>query len=568
MDMVEKNQSHSLMRSVLLALILTTVMFESSAQSVYPSTIAGRSTVYSPNGPIATSHPLASGAGLQVLQEGGNAVDAAVTAAAVLGVVEPHMTGIGGDMFAIMWLAEEDKLLGMNGSGRAGSLMTLDEMKRRGHDAVPIEGAEPVTVPGALAGWAELLASHGTISLERALSPAIAIARDGFPVSPLIAAQWAEEFEKLKRNVEASRVYLVDGQRAPIAGEWFANSDLADTYQAIADDGIDAFYGGEIGQRIVDHLSENGGFVTLDDLRNHRIEWIEPVSVPYKGYRLWELPPNGQGIAALEMLRILEPYDLAGMGHNSPQYLHHLVEAKKLAYADLAYFVADPDYMNVSVDDMLSDRFILSRRAELNSGQASEQAEPGELVTKSDTIYLAAADKDGNMISFINSVSWEFGSGVVVPGTGFALQNRGTGFTLEEGMANTLAAGKRPFHTLIPAFVTRTGAEGRDEPWLSFGVMGGSMQPQGHIQVLLNLLVFEMDLQDAIDAPRVRHISGLDVALEAPFSEVVRAGLRSLGHNLIAWNPHWFGGAQAVMKLERGWASASDPRKDGMAVGH
>ena len=285
--------------------------------------------------------------------------------------------------------------------------------------------------------------------------------------------------------------------------------------------------------------------------------------------------PKGVGFAYIRKNSGLRPLIFGGgqergsrAGTESVHNIVGMERAFKLAYADLAYYVADPDYMNVSVDDMLSDRFILSRRAELNSGQASEQAEPGELVTKSDTIYLAAADKDGNMISFINSVSWEFGSGVVVPGTGFALQNRGTGFTLEEGMANTLAAGKRPFHTLVPAFVTRTGEDGNDEPWLSFGVMGGSMQPQGHIQVLLNLLVFEMDLQDALDAPRVRHISGLDVALEAPFSEVVRAGLRSLGHNLIPWNPHWFGGAQAVMKLERGWASASDPRKDGMAVGH
>jgi len=558
----------SVARNLFVALLMLMTMHESNAQSTRSSTVAGRSTVYSPRGTIATSHPLASGAGLEVLLQGGNAFDAAVTAAAVLGVVEPHMTGIGGDMFAILWLAEEEKLLGLNGSGRAGSLMTLEEMERRGHDSVPIEGFEPITVPGALAGWAELLKSHGTITLARALRPAIRLARDGFPVSPIIADQWAGEIEKLRRNPEATRVYLPDGQRAPVEGEWFVNADLARTYQTIATEGPETFYGGTLGKTIVDHLAENGGFLTVDDLKKHQSEWIKPVSVEYKGYKLWELPPNGQGIAALEMLRILEPYDLASMGHNSAQYLHYLIEAKKLAYADLAYYVADPDYMNASVDDLLSDRFTMSRRAKLNARGAAERPDPGELITKSDTIYLSAADEYGNMISFINSVSWEFGSGVVVPGTGFVLQNRGTGFTLEPGMANTLAAGKRPFHTLVPAFVTRTAEDGSDEPWLSFGVMGGSMQPQGHIQVLLNLLIFDMDLQEAIDAPRFRHIDGLDVALEAPITEVSRAGLRSLGHNLIDWNPHWFGGAQAVMKLERGWAAASDPRKDGMAVGH
>jgi gamma-glutamyltranspeptidase/glutathione hydrolase len=527
----------------------------------------GRSTVYSPHGTVATSHPLASSAALRVLQDGGNAVDAAVTAAAVLGLTEPHMTGIGGDVFAIVWLAGEQRLVGLNGSGRSGSGMTAEALRQQGQAEVPSEGAEPVTVPGAVAGWADLLAAHGTLSLGQALAPAIALAEDGFPVSPLIAEQWAMEVEKLQRHPGATATYLVGGKRAPVAGEWFRNPDLARSYRLLADQGPGALYGGDLGKAIVEHLAGLGGFLTLDDLVAHRSEWVQPVSVPYRGYRLWELPPNGQGIAALEMLRILEPYDLAAMGHNSPAYLHHLIEAKKLAYADLARYVADPATMEVSVDDLLSDRFIAGRRGKIDPQRAMAAVEPGESVTHSDTIYLAAADRHGNMVSFINSVSWEFGSGVVVPGTGFALQNRGTGFTLQPGHANTVAPRKRPFHTLIPAFVTRTEGD-RELPWLAYGVMGGSMQPQGHVQVLLNLLLFGMDLQQAIDAPRFRHLRDNEVAVESAMPDASREGLRALGHELVDWNRHWFGGAQAVMKLERGWAAASDPRKDGHAAGH
>jgi len=550
-------------------LILFSVMATNiQAQKLRPTTLAGRSTVYAPNGVIATSHPLASAAGLAVLEEGGNAIDAAVTAAIMLNLVEPHATGIGGDLFAILWSANEQKLLGLNASGRAGAGMTREELIRRGYDAVPLDGAEPVTVPGALSGWVALLEQHGTISLARAMEPTIQLAEQGFPVSPIVAKQWAENADRIQDDPAARTTYLIDGQRAPRPGEWFSNPDFAQTLGLIARQGPDVFYRGELGERIVNRVQELGGFLSLDDLKDHSVEWIEPLSVPFKGYRLWELPPNGQGVAALEMLRILEDYDLKGMGHNSAAYLHHLIEAKKIAFADLARYVGDPDHMEIAPRDLLSDSFIDARRELLSPQKAAVRQEPGEIVTGSNTIYLSAADGQGNMISLINSIYWEFGSGVVVPGTGIILQNRGAGFTLEEGFANTLAPGKRPFHTIIPAFVTRSNADGYEEPWLSFGVMGGSMQPQGHVQVLLNLLVFDMGLQEAIDAPRFRHGDSLKVALESPVSDDVRAALDVMGHETLEGERVSFGGAQAVMRLRKGWAAGSDPRKDGMAAGH
>jgi len=534
-----------------------------------PTTLAGRSTVYSPHGTIATSQPLATAAGMAVLQRGGNAVDAAVTAAAVLNLVEPHMTGIGGDMFAILWSAKEQKLLALNSAGRAGAGMTRAELVRRGHKDVPGNGPESVTVPGALAGWAELLQKHGTISLAEALQPAIELAEQGFPVSPIIAEQWQAQVPLLKRNPGAAATYLVEGgTRGPRAGEWFRNPDLARSFRTIAEQGPGAFYGGSLGQTLVDGLKAQGGFLTIEDMRAHRAEWITPVSVPFRGYRLWELPPPSQGVAALQMLRILDGYDLQKMGHNSAEYLHHLIEAKKLAYADLEGHIGDPKHTKVTMDDLTGDPYIKARRALIDPKKAAVRVEPGKGFTDTETIFLAAADRDGNMISFINSVFGYFGSGVVIPGTGFALQNRGSGFTLEENHPNTVAPGKQPFHTLVPAFVTKTTASG-EEPFLAFGVMGGAMQPQGHVQVLLNLLLFGMDLQEALDAPRFRHLSGTRVVMEAPIGDPVRAALRAMGHDVPEQRSD-YGGAQAVMRLPggKGWAAASDPRKDGHAAGH
>jgi gamma-glutamyltranspeptidase/glutathione hydrolase len=569
-------RANRLFTTVLLAAAMTAPAMTATATAQdRPSTLAGRSAVYVPNGAIATSQPLATAAGLAVLQRGGTAIDAAITAAAVLAVVEPHMTGIGGDAFALVWSGGDERLYGLNASGRSGSLMTRQALVAKGLDRVPTRSPESITVPGALAGWSALLERFGTLTLAEALEPAIRIAEDGFPVSPVIAEQWAEQVDVLERDAGATATYLVDGERAPEAGEWFRNPDMARVYREIAARGIGHMYGGELGTRIANHVRSLGGFLTPEDMANHEIEWVEPVSVPYRGYRLWELPPNGQGIAALEMLRILEPYDLAAMGHNSAQYLHHLIEAKKLAYADLERYVGDAEHLQVPPERLLADDFIADRRALLDPGRAAERIEPGTAVTASETIYLTASDASGTMISFINSIYDEFGSGVVVPGTGFALQDRGAGFTLEEGVANTVAPNKRPFHTIIPAFVTKTGRNAgvlRDaageEPWLSFGVMGGSMQPQGHVQVLLNLLLFGMDVQQAADSPRFRHLSGLRVALESPIDDDVRGALRALGHEIADESGVAFGGAQLILKLARGWAAGSDPRKDGMAAGH
>ena len=560
-------------RALTLAVALACVSVLSSAQEPppaphRPTTMAHRSTVYAPHGMIATSQPLATAAGLAVLERGGNAIDAAVTAAAVLNVTEPMMTGIGGDVFAIVWWARDRKLYGLNASGRAGALMTRDALLARGHTTMPGESVEDVTVPGALSGWDALLHRFGTITLAQALAPAIGYADDGFPVTPIIAHDWASEAARLARDEGARSTFLVDGSRAPHAGEWFTNHDLAQSFRLIAAQGPAALYGGDLGQRVVTGVQNLGGYLTIDDLRNHRPEWVEPISVPFKGYRVWELPPNGQGVAALEMLRMLEPYDLRGLGHNSAAYLHLLIESKKLAFADLARYVGEPAAMPTPASALLDDRFIAARRAQIDAHRAADRPDPGAALTASETIYLTVADSAGNMVSFINSLFDAFGSGVVVPGTGFALQDRGAGFTLDEGLPNTVAPGKRSFHTIIPAFATKPDLQGVEHPWMSFGVMGGSMQPQGHVQVLLNLLVFGMDLQDAVDAPRFRHLDGRRVALEAPIGDDVRRALSGLGHVIVDERTVAFGGAQAIMRLAHGWAAGSDPRKDGMAAGY
>ncbi|MDH3269841.1 MAG: gamma-glutamyltransferase [Gemmatimonadota bacterium] len=526
-----------------------------------PATHSGRSTVYAPNGVAATSQPLATTAALKILQDGGNAIDAAVAAAAVLNVTEPHMTGMGGDMFAILWSAAEGRLVGLDASGKSGSKVDVDALAADDPDGVPGSGARSVTVPGALSGWSALVDTYGTMTLAQVLAPAIRIAEEGFPVSPIIAHDWAGSVNGLRRDAGAAATFLVDGE-APRAGDWFRNPDLARTFRRVADQGPATFYGGELGREIVAGLDELGGFLTIEDLANHEIRWVEPLSVDYKGYTLYELPPAGQGIAALQMLKMLEGYDFSSMRHNSAEYLHTLIEAKKLAHADLARYVADPDHMDVQPDALLDPDYLAGRASLIDPSHAADRPDPGRLVTDSETIYLTVADRHGNMISFINSIYGSFGSRVVVPGTGLVLQNRGAGFTMEDGHPNRIAANKRPFHTIIPAFVTKD-----DEPWLSFGVMGGSMQPQGHVQVLLNMIEFGMDPQEAIDAARFRHFSGTRVSIEN-LDASVAAALASMGHELGDPEGVAFGGGQAILKLVRGWAAGSDPRKDGMAAGH
>lgn len=547
---------------LLPALLLVALACEPAmSQVTSPATRSGRSTVYAPRGAVGTSQPLATGAALRVLENGGNAFDAAVAAAAVLNVTEPYMTGIGGDVFVIAWSAKEGRLVGLDASGRAGSKASPEALLAEGADGVPYQGPRSVTVPGALSGWDALLRTYGTLTLGEALEPAIRIADEGFPVTPIIARDWRNTAELLGRNAGASATFLPGGE-APRAGQWFRNPDLARTFRRIAANGAGELYGGELGREIVAGLDSLGGWLTLDDLKAQRVRWVQPLSMDYKGYTLWELPPAGQGIAALQMLKMLEGFDLKAMGHNSAQYLHTLIEAKKLAYADLAGHVADPDFMEVPPVRLLDPEYLRGRAALVDPARAADRVSPGSFSTDSETIYLSVADADGNMVSFIGSIFEYFGSGVVVPGTGFALQNRGAGFTLESGHPNRLAPGKRPFHTIIPALVTRDG-----QPWLSYGVMGGAMQPQGHVQVLLNLLEFGMDLQEAVDAPRFRHYSGTTVAIENLPADVADK-LRALGHTLRDPAGVAFGGAQAVMRLPRGWAAASDPRKDGMAAGH
>jgi gamma-glutamyltranspeptidase/glutathione hydrolase len=553
------------------ALIASESAAQRAPQVRPPATMAGRSPVYAPNGIAATSQPLATTAALEVLQHGGNAIDAAVTAAAVLGVVEPMMVGIGGDMFAIVWSAREKRLVALNASGRAGSLMTREELLRRGRRNVP-RGPESVTVPGGVAGWQALLDKYGTITLAKALEPAIKYAENGYLVTPIIAVDWAGQTNILRRDPGARATFLRDSQPYA-AGEYFTNPDLARSMRQIAKEGPSALYGGTLGQKIVDRLKELGGFLTLDDLRKNQTDWVTPISVDFRGYRVWELPPNNQGVATLEMLKIVEPYDLKAMGHNSVAYLHLMIEAKKLAYADLVQFGGDADHLTLTPKQILSDEFIKERRSHIDSTKAMSRAEPGPERIASETVYLTVADKDGNMVSFINSLFDEFGSGIVAPGTGFALHDRGSGFTLTPGLPNTVAPGKRPFHTLIPGFVTKPAAteaaDGTgDIPYMSFGLMGGAMQAQGHAQFIINHLVFGMNIQEAMDAVRFRHMDSTRVIVETALPDTVITGLGALGHLITFGRPDQFGGSQAIIRLTRGYVAGSDSRKDGHAAGY
>ena len=556
-----------------VSLILVTALAPVAVSSAQrPLSLAGRSVVNAPHGIVSTSQPLASAAGLAVLQHGGNAIDAAVTAAAVLTVTEPMMTSLGGDMFAMVWIAAEHRLVALNASGRAGALATREELVRRGRTRMPARGIEAVTVPGGLAGWDALLRKYGTYTLAQALAPAIRYADEGFPVTPVISDEWKSEEALLGRDAATKATYMPNGH--PLErGEWFRNPDYAATLRDIAKGGIGVLYGGPLGQRIVRRSQELGGFLTIDDFKANKPDWVTPISTMFKGYRIWEMPPNNQGVGVLEMLRILEPYDLKAMGLNSAPYLHHLIEAKKLAYADLARYVGDADHLEIPVSRLLSDDFVTERRSHLDATRAHAQVDPGPARTASETIYLAAADSAGNMVSFINSLYEHFGSGITVPGTGFVLHNRGAAFTMEPGMPNTIAPGKRPFHTLIPGFVTRPGANpmadgSTDTPWMTFGLMGGGMQAQGHAQFLINLLVFGMDVQQSIDAARVRHTDGLQVEVEAPITDSVRTALTAMGHTISDGLRTQFGGAQAIIKLARGYSAGSDPRKDGYAAGY
>jgi gamma-glutamyltranspeptidase/glutathione hydrolase len=536
---------------------------------------ASRSEVIAPHGMAATSQPLATQVALDILKAGGTAVDAAIAANAALGLMEPTGCGIGGDLFAIVWDAENRELTGLNASGRAPAAMTIEHFRENGIESIPPLGPLPVSVPGAVDGWYELHERYGRLSMSEVLAPAIEYARKGFPLSEVIAYYLSRGEPYYAEYPNFAATYMPGG-RVPRKGELFSNPRLADTYEAIAAGGRDAFYKGEIARKIDAFMTEQGGLLRYEDLANHRSEWVTPVSTSYRGWDVYELPPSGQGIAALQILNTLEAYDIRAMGFGSADYIHVLVEAKKLAYEDRAKYYADMDFADVPVDRLISKEYAAERRKLISTTKASRSLPAGDAkLDDGDTIYLTVADKEGNMVSLIQSNYRGMGSGMVPGDLGFMLQDRAELFSLDPDHANALQPGKRPFHTIIPAFVMKDG-----EPLMSFGVMGGSMQPQGHVQIIVNILDFGMNLQEAGDAARVRHggssqptgetmTDGGTVFLEDGFSEETRRALEELGHTL-GDSDGSFGGYQAILRdHEEGvYYGASEVRKDGQAAGY
>ncbi|OGL62145.1 MAG: gamma-glutamyltransferase [Candidatus Tectomicrobia bacterium RIFCSPLOWO2_12_FULL_69_37] len=524
----------------------------------------GRSPVFAQRGVVATSQPLAAEAGLQILREGGNAVDAAVAAAATLNVVEPQSTGIGGDMFMLYWSARERRLFGLNGSGRAPKAATPARYREAGFEKMPDAGVFSATVPGAVDGWCAAIerCGSGKMSLKALLAPAIHYAEKGFPVSPIIGNAWRNQEPKLSKCEPSVKTYLPSG-RAPRAGEVFRNPKLAASLRAVAEGGREVFYEGAIAKEIVRYSKEVGGLFEMEDFAATRSTWVEPIRTSYRGHELCEIPPNGQGLAALLCLNIVGEDPVGDFSYGSADHLHFMIEAMKLAFADRSRYIADPGMADVPIPGMLSKGYAKERRKLIQPGQAGDPA-PGAPHGWSDTIYLTAADAEGNMCSFINSLFSQFGSGVAGGETGIMLQNRGWGFVLEEGHPNCIAPGKRPFHTIIPGFVMKDG-----EPWMSYGVMGGDMQPQGHVQVLSNMLDFGMDIQEAIDAPRFRVLGGRKVAVENGVPDPVLEELRRRGHEAErAGGYEGFGGGQGIVCLPGGvYIAGSDHRRDGCAVG-
>lgn len=533
-----------------------------------------RSAVMAKHGMAATSQPLATATAIRVLQDGGNAVDAAIAANAVLGLVEPTSCGLGGDLFAIVWDARSKKLYGLNASGRAPLAATIDLYHSKGYKDIPNKGPLSWSVPGCVSGWEALRTRFGTKPYSDTLSYAIKYAEEGFPVSEIIAAGWRSSQRTLMRIPSAAETWFPDG-RGPRAGDVFKNPRLARTLRMIAEGGADVYYKGPIADAIVAYSQSVGGLFTKDDFTRHTATWIEPVSTNYRGYDVWELPPNGQGIAALQMLNLMEPYDLKAMGPQSAEWLHVLIEAKKLAYEDRAKYYADPEFVKVPVAELISKPYAKARGALIDSNHAADHPTAGE-PKGADTIYMTVVDGDFNAVSLIQSNYEGFGSDHAAGDLGFGLQNRGCLFALDPNHANKLEPGKRPFHTIIPGFVTRDG-----KPWLSFGLMGGDMQAQGHAQVLSDIIDFGMDVQEAADAPRFYHVGsstptghpakgGGTVALESGIGPEVRKALEAKGHTIVELRGGAYGGYQAIrIDTERGiLIGGSEPRKDGAAIGY
>jgi gamma-glutamyltranspeptidase/glutathione hydrolase len=542
---------------------------------------ATRAPVIAQHGMAATMQPLASQVAIDILKKGGTAVDAAIAANAALGLMEPESCGIGGDLFAIVWDPKTKKLYGYNGSGRSPMGRSYADMKRKLGDSPfpPGHGSLSVTVPGTVDGWYALHDKFGKLPMPDILAPAIAYAREGFPVSQYISAAWRSSISYLALSPDieefenALKTYLIDGL-PPAHGQIFKNPDLARTYSALAQGGRDAFYKGALARTMDGYFKRIGGDLRLEDFAAHRGEWVEPITVNYRGYDVYELPPNDQGMAALEMLKILEGFDLKAMGPGSADALHVMIEAKRLAYEDLAKYVGDPAFVSVPIKELFAETYIKERRALIKMDRANPDVGPGDPKrTAGNTTYLTVADKDGMMVSLIQSNYADFGSGLVADGLGFVFQDRGALFSMEPGSPNVYVPGKRPFQTIIPGFVMKDG-----EPFLSFGVMGTDMQPQGHVQVLVNLIDFDMNPQEAGDFMRFHHIGGSEptgypaqgaglVQMESGVSPSVRAELMKRGHQVTIGG--FMGGYQAILRDKNGvYWGATEMRKDGEAIGY
>lgn len=535
-----------------------------------------RSTVISTHGMVATSHPLAASVGLDVLKQGGNAVDAAIATNAMLGLVEPMSCGIGGDLFVIYWDAKSQKLYGLNASGRSPYALNRNVFKNRGLDQIPLDGPLSWSVPGCVDGWFELHGRFGKQPMQALLQPSIDYGTEGFPVTEIIAGYWSKADEAFADQPDSQNTFLIDG-KPPVEGQIFRNPNLGRTYELIAKEGKKAFYEGSIARQIVDYSSNHGGFFSMKDFTDHRSTWVDPVSTNYRGYDVWELPPNGQGIAALEILNVLEGYDLASMGAGSAEYLHLFVEAKKLAFADRAKFYADPEFNSLPVSQLISKPYAVRQRARIDAQRAASNVHAGDpILQHGDTVYLTVVDQNRNCCSLIQSNYYGFGSKVTPGNLGFALQNRGALFSLSDDHLNRLEPHKRPFHTIIPAMVTKD-----ERPWLCFGVMGGDMQPQGHVQVLCNLIDFGMNVQAAGDAPRIRHVGSQQptsvpmdgagvINVESGVSDAAVRGLLSRGHKIARVAGGGYGGYQAIrIDWKHGTLhGATESRKDGVALGY
>jgi gamma-glutamyltranspeptidase/glutathione hydrolase len=548
-----------------------------AADRVTGYAFATRSEVMAPHGMVATSQPLATQIGLDVLKRGGTAVDAAIAANAALGLMEPTGSGVGGDLFAIVWDQQSQKLHGYNGSGRSPQTLTLQWFKDHGYQDIPPLGPLPVSVPGCVDAWFALHDKFGKLPMKDLLAPTIAYARNGFPLTELIAYYWGLSVPRLSPYPGFKEQFTRAG-RAPHKGEMWTNPNLARTLERLAKGGREAFYRGEIAATIAAYIKAQGGFLSAEDLAAHHGEWVAPVAVDYRGYQVWELPPNGQGITALEMLNLLEGFDLKAFGFGSVDYLHVLTEAKKLAFADRARYFADPAFSRLPISGLLSKAYALERRQLIRMDRAAAAVDAGHPpLDAGDTVYLTTADQYGNMVSLIQSNYRGMGSGMAPPGLGFILQDRGEMFVLQDGHPNAFAPGKRPFHTIIPAFITKDG-----KPWVSFGVMGGAMQPQGHVQIVINLIDFGMNLQEAGDAPRLQHegstdptgqvtamADGGEVNLETGFAYETVRGLMQRGHKVTYANGP-YGGYQAIRwdAEQKVYVGASEGRKDGQAAGY